>query len=331
LDTTDAGRYIVAAKNGCSVKLDTVEVVVNHGAHIQRYSNPNINVNNTAFVCFTDSLEIRIAAQYWNSIRWFFNDNPIVGYDNSLRYSFSNATGADSGLYEVVAYAANGCKNDTSRVNVLITSEMMHQTNLADNNVVNNDTVRLCEGADLELTFSVQNASGYQWYRNTDTVGGFSEDTIFSILAIDTLQEGRYIVEARNSCGALRDTVDVLVTRFARITQQPRDTAPCEGQPLTLTLTAIYADSVIWYKMGYGRVDSGSAFALTDSMVVADTGRYFSIAYHTCKKDTSDTVTVGIRRLLVPEVESADKNLPPMCEGDSLSLIYVVLNSDSMA
>jgi len=304
-----------------------------------RFTMPLTAKQDTAIaICFQDTIDITVAAMYHDSIRWYHEDTLMVSRNDSLHYHIQNAVAADTGRYMVVAYAAaNGCQNDTLRLHMDVTGVLTERSSIADNDIhVANDTLTICEGDTLKLTYVANNASsGYSWYKDSVCADSLklhnvTADTTFRFVGDTSAVEGRWIVAALNNCGVIYDTVEVVVTRFARFTTQPDDTTSCEGDSIYLTSAAIYADSVIWYKVGAGKVDSGSVILLTDSLVVADTGRYYSIAYHTCKSDTSDTMQVGIIQKLLPEPINAERN-DEACEGSKITMTWVVQHADSMA
>ncbi|MDR3187579.1 MAG: hypothetical protein LBT94_00115, partial [Prevotellaceae bacterium] len=302
----DEGRYNVMAYNGCDTLYDDIYVAVEPCTHITGQPTDTMVCNGKGFA-------LTAKVNFADSIVWFKQNAGRVG--EGLTYAKSSSTLADDGSYYVVAYSSV-CKNDTSSVvAVYVDDNMSVNTPLrAMGNIL-----KVCKAAPLRLTFNVSNAVQFLWYKN-DKLIAEATDSVYAVLAADTLTAGTYVAVAMNGCGVLSDTVTVKVNDGARtglITISSSEV--CQGEPFTISSSATSYDSLVWRHNGV-RVATGSTLSKAHA-ALSDSGAYRLIAYNACGNDTSNAVSLKVFTAVTPRV--ALPNFLKHCEADTMTLRFV--------
>ncbi|MDB5283766.1 MAG: hypothetical protein JWO06_2841 [Bacteroidota bacterium] len=162
IHVTQSGKYFAWAKDaitGCSGFSDTVTVIVNIPP-MAFINNPNGKTE----ICEGTLLNLNALPYSGVTYEWYLN-NALLGNNGSYLYYWSVST-SQTGDYEVVITDANGCKDTTAIVHILVDPAPAYP------NITQFPSGSVCSGQPVVL--SVSGTDLYQWSNgsmgNTTTV-----------------------------------------------------------------------------------------------------------------------------------------------------------------
>jgi hypothetical protein len=326
LTTADSGLYVVEAYNGCMSHYDTLLVVVK--SNVEFTLQPKGDT-----VCEGNPVALVAQAKYADSTVWLYNGVRIdTSVDKGTLYIGSAMKAPHEGDYRFVAY--NYCGNDTSKVApVKVNLDPVFGTKMSRDANAGDDTLRICEGEALALSFTALHHDSVAWFYNNEHLEDIKGNTYSDDSIVYTLS-GWYKVKVINGCSEAIDSLYVRVDTFPRI-QLPEVLLEvvtlCEGNPeqeLVLEASSVlYADSAKWFHRVSGYPDrevSGIArYAAGHEPWPSDAGDYYLVAYNRygeCKNDTA-WVQVGVTGSL-SDPDRKGSYYPgeefTVCEGDSV-------------
>lgn len=164
--------------------------------------------------------------------QWFFEDNPLPGF-NGTSFVLSPASIWDSGGYHVVVYGLTG--KATSQV-AIVTVLPNPPSLLAP---LTNQVVHDGEPVTFSISATGTTPLSYQWYFNgTNLPGAQSNSLAIAPATLDSA--GRYLVVVMNSWGAVTSKVATLTVLPVppSITGQPADQSVVEGDAVRFEVRA---------------------------------------------------------------------------------------------
>jgi hypothetical protein len=303
LDTLASGRYVVQASNGCDVETDTLILTVKPQARVSvLYAD--------TMACVGNPFSFVAAARYADGMRWYRGGVEVAP---GATYGKPSAELSDAGAYTLLTY--NTCKNDTLKLHLHVNASISVDKPMAD-------TTYYYEGRDLRLSFGANEGLGYSWYHLVSgslvPIASAGSDSIYLKRQATLADSGYYVAESYNGCGVVRDTTLALAYARTRITLPLRDTTACEGNPLTLTANAIFADSVEWYHNGVKISGGVGAYTLTlTAAKPTDAGTYMFVAVNLNNRDTSICTVTVMKSLHLKTPLNGGADSLTLCEGDS--------------
>lgn len=330
LTVTASGKYWVGVNTGCGYVYDTVRVTyinlpapnIDDTVYTCQGSSPVVNAGswgpNTSYY-WSNGLQSRVNStltpgpqwvKVWNGCDTVQEDffikgqeplNVFIGNDTTFcgtsmyiythlghhgnTFLWSNGSSlpqlrvTKTGTYWVSV--TNACGTYTDTINVTINK---YPTGIAQT------TIKKCVTDGVWLRTAHLSNATYQWSN-----GGNANNTYVT-------SPGKYWVTVSNVCDTISDTVwveDVHPINF----DLGADTAFCRPATLTLDLSSLPADSVVW-----------STGNRTDILQISNSGTYWVKVYNLCGF-TSDTINVVVNERVVPVL--SDKSF---CVGSSVSL-----------
>ncbi len=241
---------------------------------------PDISIGDDFTFCFGTT-----GAFYMSNTQDGFTYNWFVDYEQfpltNLQHPFTNLAVVNTGIYYATATNICGVSSDTAIAtgNYPITSFTL------------GEDLTLCEGNQVYLSASSQGIVDYLWQ------DGSTEPYFF------TSQTGTYSLQQSNSCGALSDTILIIIIPLPVISLGA-DSLFCDGETIQITPTGIF-DDFVW--------QNG---LLNESLTVTESGAYFVYANTVCGT-TYDTIIAT--EISAPLEFNFEDNLT-LCQGSSLEL-----------
>ncbi|MDR3365471.1 MAG: gliding motility-associated C-terminal domain-containing protein, partial [Prevotellaceae bacterium] len=287
MEPSDTGTYCVEGYNACGRVFDTVHVALVPKVSIRSISR------DTAICKSAPLIDFAVDVEHADSVEWRFR-GALVAKGNALR--LTDVSIAHSGYYTCVAYSRCGNLTDSVR---LFVSEAL---SLPRGNVHQEDSLMLCLGDNMELTYTADNVFRNSWRHNGVLLPAAS-DTVYRKENIALQDEGWYVTKAYNGCNIFADSIYVSIASMprAKFTVKPLDTAICgvAGSPLvTFAFSAqdYEAGSIRWYHNGSEMLFMRDTFITVkvDAMSKAGMYRYEVISEGTCRQVAADSVELAI-------------------------------------
>jgi gliding motility-associated-like protein/uncharacterized repeat protein (TIGR01451 family) len=287
MEESDTGFYYVEGYNGCGSVFDTVHVAFVHGAKIRSVSADTAVCRSASAITFT------VSADDADSVEWYFK-GALAGRGDTLRLTGVNA--ARSGYYVYVVY--DRCSNVTDSVRLFVSGDI----SMPRGSVHSMDSMELCLGDDMLLTYTANNVFRNRWYHNGVLLSG-AADTMYVKQSVAASDEGWYVSEVYNGCNMLKDSVyvSVAVMPRAKFVVKPADTAFCGvagGATVTFSFSARDYDttSIRWYHNGNEMLFAQDTFITVaiDAFGKAGIYRYEVISDGLCRKVVTDSVELAI-------------------------------------
>lgn len=227
----------------------------------------NINLGKDTTFCGTSLWLKSGVGQHGNTIQWSNNGNlPLLKVTTTGQYWVS---------------VTNACGTYTDTINVTINTYPKG---------ISQDTIYKCFSSNALLkTKNIQGAI-YQWSNNASTNSTYVSSP------------GKYWVTVSNVCDTIHDTVvvkDVYPVQF----NLGNDTAFCRPATLSLDLSSLTADSIVW-----------STGSRNSAISVSNSGTYWVKVYNLCGY-TSDTINVIVNEHVTPVLNDIT-----ICTGNSTIL-----------
>ncbi|MDR0567188.1 MAG: gliding motility-associated C-terminal domain-containing protein, partial [Prevotellaceae bacterium] len=287
MEPSDTGLYCVEGYNACGSVFDTVRVAL-----VPRVSIRSLSPD-TAICQRAPLVDFAVEAEHADSIEWRFR-GALVARGSAL--SLANVHLAHSGYYACTAYGRCGSLTDSVR---LFVSGALSQPR---GSVQQRDSIELCLGDDLELTYAADNVFRNRWRHNGALLPA-EHDSTYRKPGIAERDAGWYAAEAYNGCNVLTDSVYVSIATMprAKFIVRPPDTAFCGVAQSPLVTFAFAAQgyepsSIRWYHSGSELPFMRDSFITVrvDDMGKAGMYRYEVISEGTCRKIVADSVELAI-------------------------------------
>ena len=225
----------------------------------------------------------------------FTNADSVVWFQGTTRLGLGTITGSTStrtvsnaGTYIARAYSANACSIVDSTSNTLsinpkpsITSTTLPATTV-------------CAGTTMSFAVTASNNSRVVWYGGASGTDSIQNTTSFTLPATAGIYKVKVI--GNSPCGDTTSaSVTTTVTPLATITAQPSATTVCQGSPMSITIAASNADSIVWFR-GATRVGTGTTYNVASATSV-DSANYSAVAYSAagCTNATSNVVLGAVK------------------------------------
>ncbi|WP_432671819.1 choice-of-anchor L domain-containing protein [Flavobacterium sp. SM2513] len=242
--------------------------------------NPVITAQPTgATICINGTHTFTVVATGANlTYQWYKNGagNPIATATNAS-YTVANATAASAGNYTVVVTGSCGTPVTSSAATLIITQETLIATQPQPSTTV-------CVGQPISLSVAATGTGlTYQWFLGTTSLIG-ETSTMLNIGSATTANAGTYSVVITNPCQTVTSAnAVVIVNELPVIVTQPVGTTICEGQGISLSVSATGTGLTYqWFRNGT-TIPSATSSTYTDATVtLAEAGNYTVRVYGVC-------------------------------------------------
>jgi hypothetical protein len=305
LTAAHSGTYYCIVSNSCGTAQSTNKVLVVN-------SPPSITsqTSNTT-LCSGQGMIFNVTANGSTplSYQWYFNSSSISGATNN-NYIINSAISSNTGTYYCIV--SNSC-GTAQASNISLT------VNTAPSITSQTGSASRCTGQSQTFSVTVTGTAPitYQWYRDTTTLSGATNNT-YTINALTVNDAGNYYCIARNSCGTVQSNLKIItVNTPPDITYQSPGSSICEGNPLALNVAVTGSNpmSYQWYLNS-----NPITGAITDAYTISTastihTGTYYCRATNMCGSDQSANINMVINT--PPNIISQSGNVT-FCVGQSV-------------
>ena len=272
--------------NNNSIMASKVSIIRNAACMV-----PVVSANSPTTICTGNTVQLLSTINGGTSYQWY-KDGTLISSATNPYY-----TASTTGQYTVTATAeAGACSTTSNQLNVTVSSGAA----LSSTNPTSNGPV--CLKGTLQLSVADVGATQYTWRGPNGYTG-----TGLTPAAIPNFSEqnaGRYYLDVYSgSCLAQQTSVIVQGVAFPNFKVSSSSTGLiCQGQSVALSLVPGTSNvSYQWYEKTAGLL-SGQT---NSSLVVNAAGNYFgkvtSTIYPSCPAAISDTVSVKVVSLPVPD------------------------------
>jgi gliding motility-associated-like protein/uncharacterized repeat protein (TIGR01451 family) len=284
--TADAGTYTVVITNSCQVVTSANAVVIVNELPVI-VTQP---IGTT--ICEGQGISLSVTATGTGlTYQWFRNGttNPIAGA-TAATYTDASVTLAEAGNYTVSVSGV--C---TPAVTSSIAVINVNQTATFTQQPVANTTV--CVGGAVTFTVATTGGTGvsYQWFKGTTPIPG-AIATTYTIASSVVADAGNYTcVVTVASCGTITSNVaNVVVNELPAITTQPIGTTICEGQGISLSVTATGTGLTYqWFRNGTIAITGATSATYADASVsLAEAGNYTVRVSGACTPAVTSSIAV---------------------------------------
>lgn len=275
-------------------------------------------------ICYNayDSILLTAVGGNGDSIRWYqgFNCNGEPFAVTADTFVYVTNIPLNSAPY--AAQYVNACgESECLTVNLYIDdlTIILDQT----------DFLEVCEGGS-SLMYIDAGGTGpfnFQWYQNGSELAGEINDTLY-VGPISFADTGQYYCQVWTDCDTtVSDSIPLTMLELPYFTQQPIDTAVCEGTRDTIQIKVAGDMPILvqWYKNG---VEIGGS-SLLDTLLIIDpvyeTADYFAMISNGCGIAYSDTITHRAFDTLVITEQPQYQNL---CLLDTANFSVVVESTE---
>jgi gliding motility-associated-like protein len=242
------------------------------------------------YICYNayDSILLTAVGGNGDSIRWFdsYNCNGIPFAVTADTFVYVTEIPVNSTTY--AAQYVNACgESDCLTVNLYIDD----LTYIVDQTEV----IEVCEESSTLMYVEAGGTEpfNYQWFHNGAELAGEINDTLY-VGPVTFADTGQYYCQVWTDCDtAVSDSIPLIMLELPYFTQQPRDTAVCEGSRDTIQIKVAGDMPILvqWYKNG---AEIGGS-SLLDTLLILDpvyeTADYFAMISNGCGIAFSDTIT----------------------------------------
>jgi endonuclease I/predicted RNA-binding protein with TRAM domain len=237
-------------------------------------------------VCEGDDVTFSISATGENLTYQWQKDGADISGETQNTLTLNNITSADAGIYTCVV--SGNCNNVTSNGATLSIKAPAEITEQPENQSV-------CEGDNVTLSITATGDDlAYQWQKNGTDLSGENLNTL-TIDNVTLADAGKYTCKI-TACNVISsDTAIVSVTQNTTITQQPENQSVCEGENITLSITASGDNlSYQWQKDGADISGETQNTLTINNITSADAGIYTCVVSGTCNNITSDNAIISV-------------------------------------
>ena len=288
---------------------------------VQSDTPPKITVNlSNQSTTDGDSAIIRVSATGTNlHFQWEKNGDSIPGATDSILI-IKKVSPADSGNYVCIIYNAAG--TDTSDIMFLSVIPLESLPVITKQPL----SCSKIEGQSVDFAVSASGKNlNFQWYKNGTAISDATGSN-YSISAVKIEDNGNFVCIISNSSGKVTsDTALLTVTKMptpCQITKQPVDTAVDEGKTATFSF-AVNCEGTLqyqWQRNGANISGATSSTYSIQSVQYSDSGTtYRCIVENAAGKDTSNSATLFVHKVITPPVITQNPSNLTVNEGQSAS------------
>jgi|GEM_PF-3690942 len=342
VQTSSAGSYTVEAFGTCGN--DSYGPIV-----LTVSSKPVITLQPVgATKCEGETVTLKVSATNAGSYQWFQNGGALADGNGGRGSTLSGATSSsltitnlcatcNPGSYTVMVNGSGECASEgvTSNVAVLVVNTSAKIT--SGSSLVEG----ACEGESVTLSVTADNATGYQWKKNGVNITG-AVGASLELPNVQTSSAGSYTVEAFGTCGnGSYGPIVLTVSSKPVITLQPVGATKCEGETVTLSVSATNAGSYQWFQNGGALADgnggggstlsgaTSSSLTITNLCATCNPGSY-TVMVNGSGECASEGVTSNVAVLVVntfAKITSGSSLVEGSCEGESVTLSVTADNA----
>ncbi len=253
--------------------------------------------------------------------QWFRDGVAIPGATNEL-LTLTNVQVSDGGVYTAVV--TNLCGSITS-MPATLTVKTPPSIDLAS------APIDRCLGESLTLAATVTGTAPitYSWTLDGNVLAGETGPTL-TINSVGLADAGSYMLTATNECGTdMSSAVVVTIESPPAITAQPMGQTVCEGDPVTLMVTATGSSPLTyqWFLDGAAIGGATSAMLNIPSASQSDAGNYTVVVTNDCGSATSMPAPLTVRS--APAITTQPTDVTD-CEGATIALSFMATGSSPL-
>ncbi len=315
--STDAASYTCVVSGDCgNVTSNSATLTVNPATAIT-------NESGSQTACDGSDVTFSVTATGSNLTYQWKKDGTNISGATSASYTISGATTSDEGTY--TCDVSGDCGNVTSSAMTLTITSSLTLGTVDDQSACPNGT------ATFTVTANGTNTT-YQWRKDGTnlTDGGNISGATTATLTISNVSASdvaAYSCYVTSDCGdATSNNANLTLNDATAITSQPSDATACEGDNVTLTVTASGSNLTYqWYKSGVSISGATSASYTMSNVTTADASTYYCEVSGDCGNVTSNTVTVTVNEntAITTQPQSQD-----VCEGADVTFSVVATGSN---
>ncbi len=227
---TVAGTYAVSIKNA-SAQTATGSGILTVTPLVTITTQPS-----SKSICSGGSATFSVTASNATGYKWYLNNSntAITGATNP-----TYTTGV-AGNYKVVVSGNCGSTVTSNTVTLSVTAGVTIVTQPV--------STQICAGGTESFSVVATNATGYQWYRNSNLIIGATSSQYF------TGTTGRYDCRVSDACGGsvMSDFAMLTINPPVAITSQPQSQTICSGGSAVFTVGASNTNGYQWYRNNNG-------------------------------------------------------------------------------
>ncbi|MGK4566956.1 immunoglobulin domain-containing protein [Flavobacterium sp. 3HN19-14] len=302
----DAGDYTVVVSNSCSSVTSNIAVL--------SVNQPTVITQEPldATVCEGQSITLSVAATGVGLSYQWYKGTTLLGTEINSVLNIPAATVAAAGPYHVDVI--NPCQTVSSvTANVVVNQLPVIVTNPTGSTI--------CSGQPFTLNVAATGTGlTYQWYQGTTLIPLATTDTytVNSSLVSDT---GDYTVVVSGTCTppVTSAIAQMIVNRGRAIVTQPVGDTVCEGQPISLSITATGTNlNYQWFLNGDLMPGETAPTLNIPVAVLGDAGNYsVEISTSSCPTLLSSVAAVVVNQL---PVIVTGQVAATVCEGVTVTL-----------
>ncbi|MFC2114566.1 immunoglobulin domain-containing protein, partial [Bacteroidota bacterium] len=307
LSSSNAGSYFCIATNSCGTATSTVKTLTVNTA-------PSITAQTATAVavCAGQGMTFSVTATGSSPLnyQWYNTSGAINGATGST-YTLNSAATSDAGNYYCIV--TNTCGNDQCNTIALTVRTAPSFTSQSGN-----QTVCSGSGASFSVTGSGTPTPTYQWYYNTASISGATNNAL-NLSSVSTSNAGDYYCIATNTCGtATSNSRSLTVNTGPTITYITSNSTVCDGQSLNLSVSASGTSpfNYQWYKNSSQISGATNYFYSISSASTADSATYYCNVSNTCSNVNSSNVVVTVKH---PPVVTSASGTTSACSGSAAS------------
>ncbi len=312
VDRADAGFFDVVVTNECGTATSNpAELVVKNAPEI--ITPPG---DTSACTGETATFTVFATGTLPLSYQWKKDEAEIPGA-TAPTLSIPNVMAEDAGSYTVVVTNECGAvESDPAVLAVKFPPVILdHPQNV---------TVCVGEMATFMVTADGTLPLFFQWMKNGSDIPGATQPT-FTIPNVVPRDAGDYTVRVSNVCDFVTSDPAVLTVLVApQIRVQPVSQMICEGDPLTLMVTAIGSEPLTfqWKFEGIAIPLATSSTFSIPAVALADAGSYTVMVMNVCDTVTSDPAIVEVRTAPLIITQPMDQTV---CVGETITLTVLAV------
>lgn len=230
-----SGEYYLRASNSCGVtESDRIDITVKPSLVITQQPI------DAATVCENETLTLETNAVGENvSYQWKKDGANVFGANGAV-LTINNFNSSQAGSYTCEISSDCGVMTTTTSVVQFNSAPVFTQQPVG---------TAACNGDEVTVTATVDNADSYQWFLDGQPFLNFPG---FIIPGLDESFAGDYVLEATNSCGTVSSNVASVILNepLAEFTQQPQTPVFCSGGGFSLNAETNNVVSVQWLLNG---------------------------------------------------------------------------------